>query len=146
MCSSDLVAEPNADSGLGQGVFGATRNQPSGHSQQWNFTVQKTAGENWTFEAGYLGSRNTHLGTPDANINQLPDRYLGLGSALLERVPNPYFGQLPASSSIGGATVTRQQLLRPFPRFTNVALFRNNNGNSNYHALDRKSTRLNSSH
>lgn len=132
------VTEPNPNSGLGQGVFAVNRKQPSGHSQQWNFTLQKTIGENWNIEAGYLGSRNTHLGTPDANINQLPDRYLSLGSALLEPIANPYFGQIPDSSSLGGATITRQQLLRLFPRFTNVALFRNNNGNSNYHALQAK--------
>lgn len=132
------VAQPNPNSGLGQGVFAANRGQPSGHSQQWNFTLQKTFGENWNVEAGYLGSRNTHLGTPDANINQLPDTHLTLGSALLERIPNPNFGHIPASSSLGGATITRQQLLRPYPRFTNVVLFRNNNGNSSYHALQAK--------
>jgi hypothetical protein len=82
----------------------------------------------------YLGSKNTRLGIPDANINQLPSQYLSQGAALLTRVTNPYFGQIPASSSLGTATVAQQQLLRPFPRFTSVALFRNNVGNSAYNA------------
>jgi hypothetical protein len=51
-------------------------------------------------------------------------------------VPNPYYGQIPASSSLGGTTITRQQLLRAFPRFTTVALFRNNVGNSTYNAVE----------
>ena len=61
-----------------------------------------------------------------------------MGAALLTKVANPYFGQIPASSSLGGATITQQQLLRAFPRFTNVALFRDNVGNSSYHALQAK--------
>jgi len=36
---------------------------------------------------------------------------------------------------LGGSTIAQQQLLRPFPRFTTVALFRDNVGNSNYDAV-----------
>jgi hypothetical protein len=130
------VTPPNPNSGLGQGVFGSDRTQKSGNSQQWNFTLQKTLGQDLNFEAGYLGSKNTHLGIPDPNINQLPTADLALGAALLAKVPNPYYGQIPASSSLGGPTLTMQQLLRRFPRFT--TLFRNNIGNSSYHALEAK--------
>jgi hypothetical protein len=48
------------------------------------------------FEIGYLGSKNTRLGLPEANLNQLPAADLAMGAALLARVPNPYFGQIPA--------------------------------------------------
>lgn len=129
---------PNPNSGLGQGVFGAQRDNGSGYSQQWNFTVQKTFGHNLNLEVGYLGSKNTRLGIPDANINQLPSQYLAMGSALLASTPNPYFGQIPASSSLGKATLAQQLLLRPYPRFTTVALFRDNVGNSKYNALVAK--------
>ena len=61
-----------------------------------------------------------------------------MGAALLNRVANPYFGQIPASSSLGAATIAQQQLLRWFPRFTTVALFRDNVGNSSYHAAQAK--------
>jgi hypothetical protein len=129
------VTAPNPNSGLGQGVFGVDRNNGSGYSQQWNFTVQKTIGKDWNVEVAYLGSKNTRLGIPDANINQLPSQYLSMGAALLTKVSNPYVGQIPASSSLGGLTIAQQQLLRPFPRFTTVALFRDNVGNSNYDAV-----------
>ncbi len=132
------VTTPNANSGLGQGVFGVDRSNGSGYSQQWNFTVQKSIGENWNLEIAYLGSKNTRLGLPDFNINQLPSQYLSIGSALLTRVANPYFGQIPASSSLGAATVAQQQLLRAYPRFTTVALFRDNVGNSKYNAAAMK--------
>jgi hypothetical protein len=132
------VTPPNPNSGLGQGVFSVDRHNGSGYSQQWNFTVQKTIGSDWNVEVAYLGSKNTRLGIPDANINQLPSEYLSMGSALLKKVPNPYYRQIPASSSLGGATIAQQQLLRPFPRFTTVALFRDNVGNSSYNAVAAK--------
>jgi hypothetical protein len=61
-----------------------------------------------------------------------------MGAALLTKVSNPYLGQIPASSSLGAATIAQQQLLRPFPRFTSVALFRDNVGNSDYNAAAAK--------
>src|SRR6185436_13830771 len=123
------VQDPNNPNiGLGQGVFGVNRKQKSGYAQQWNLSVQKTIHRTWSFELGYLGSKLTNLGVPDVNVNQLTVEQLAQGSTLTQSVANPYFGQIPASSTIGGPTITRQQLLRPFPRFTTVALYRNNVG------------------
>lgn len=129
------IDEPDAASGLGQGVFGVQRDQKSGYAQQWNLSLQKTLGENWSFEAGYLGSKLTNLGVPDVNLNQLRVEQLALGSYLTGAVPNPYFGEIPIESSLGRSTVARQQLLRPFPRFTTVTLYRNNIGHSTYHSF-----------
>ena len=75
---------------------------------------------------------------PDVNINQLTAAQLALGATLLERVTNPFFGQVPRSSSLGDPTITRGQLLKPFPEFTTVSLYRNNVGNTNYNALQAK--------
>jgi hypothetical protein len=132
------VTDPNPDSGLGQGVFGVERNQKSGYAQQWNLSFQKTYGEHWSMEFGYLGSKLTNLGVPDVNLNQLTTEQLALGSVLTQQVPNPFFGQIPESSSLGGPTIARQQLLRPYPRFTTVALYRNNVGHSTYHSLQTR--------
>ncbi len=129
---------PNPNAGLGQGVFGTDRNVGSGYSQQWNFTLQRTLGNNINIEVGYLGSKNSHLGLPESNLNQLPAADLALGSALTVKVPNPYYGQIPASSSLGQPTITQQQLLRAYPRFTNVALFRDNVADSEYEAFQSK--------
>jgi hypothetical protein len=132
------VTPPNPNSGLGQGVFGVDRHVGSGYSQQWNLTAQKTLAGDLNFEAGYLGSKNTHLGLPEANLNQVPAADLTMGSALTVKVPNPYYGQIPASSSLGQPTIAAQQLLRSFPRFTNVALFRDNVADSEYAAFQAK--------
>ncbi len=132
------VSSPGPNSGLGQGVFGVDRNVGSGNSQQWNLTLQKTFGSNLNLEVGYLGSKNTHLGLPESNLNQLPAELLAQGTALTTKVANPYFGQIPASSSLGQATIARQQLLRAYPRFTNVALFRDNVADSEYEAFQTK--------
>jgi hypothetical protein len=132
------VQSPGADSGLGQGVFGVQRNNGSGYAQQWNLTLQKTFGENWSVEAGYLGSKLSRLGVPDVNLNQLTVEQLALGSQLTQQVPNPYFGEIPANTSLGTPTVPRGQLLRPYPRFTTVTLYRNNTGHSTYHSFQSR--------
>lgn len=132
------VQPPNADSGLGQGVFGVQRTNGSGYAQQWNFMLQKTFGADWSLEAGYLGSKLTRLGVPDVNLNQLSAEQLTLGAQLTQQVANPYFGQIPGNPSLGAATIARGQLLRPFPRFTTVALYRNNIGHSTYHSFQSR--------
>ena len=126
------------DAGLGQGVFSVDRGLGSGYAQQWNFAVQRELEKNLVVEVAYAGSKITHVGIPDTNINQLSAEQLALGSTLLTRVPNPYFGQIPRSSSLGDPTIPRAQLLKPFPRFTTVSLYRNNVGNTNYNALQAK--------
>ncbi|MBL8187770.1 MAG: TonB-dependent receptor, partial [Acidobacteria bacterium] len=140
-----LAAGPNVqpiplspDAGLGQGVFSVDRDLGSGYSQQWNLAIQRELSPNLVVEVAYAGSKITHVGIPDTNINQLTVEQLAQGNTLLQTVANPYFGQIPRSSSIGDPTIPRAQLLRPFPRFTTVSLYRNNVGNTSYHALQAK--------
>ena len=126
------------DAGLGQGVFTVDRDLGSGYAQQWNFAVQRELTKNLVVEVASAGSKITHVGIPDTNINQLTAGQLALGPALLTRVANPFFGQIPRSSSLGDPTIPVAQLLKPFPRFTNVTFYRNNVGNTNYNALHAK--------
>ncbi len=130
------------DAGLGQSVYTAIRSEGSGYSQQWNLAVQRQLTNNLTFDVAYVGSHIVHVGIPDRNLNQLTDSQIasGLqpGSTLLNSVPNPYFGILPASSPLGRRTITNAQLLRPYPRFQNVAAYRNNTGQTNYNAIEAK--------
>jgi outer membrane receptor protein involved in Fe transport len=88
------------------------------------------------FEAAYVGSNITHVGIPDTNLNQLSVDQLAQGSSLLTRVPNPYFGLVPRSSSLGDPTITRAQLLKPFPNYTTVSLYRNNAGTTRYQGFE----------
>ena len=128
-----------ANAGLGQSVYSVTRDLGSGYVQQWNLAIQRQLAQNLSFEIAYIGSKATHLGVPDYNLNQLTPAQLATGnnpgSTLTKSVPNPFFGVIPTSSSLGGPTISNAQLLKPYPMFQNVILFRNNIGNSNYNGL-----------
>lgn len=120
------------DAGLGQGVFSVDRDLGSGYAQQWNVSVQQSLTPNTTIEVAYTGSKITRVGLPDTNLNQLTAAELAQGTALLTRVANPWFGQIPRSSSLGDPTITVAQLLKPFPQYTTVSLYRNNVGATFY--------------
>jgi hypothetical protein len=124
--------------GLGQSVYTVNRTAGSGYSQQWNLAVQRAITNNLSVDIAYVGSHIVHVGIPDSNLNQLTAAQLAQGSSLLATTTNPYYGQLPISSSIGGKTVTNAQLLKPYPRFLNVATYRNNSGTTNYNGLEAK--------
>ena len=126
---------PTPDAGLGQGVFSVDRGLGSGYVQQWNFAIQREIATNTSIELAYAGSIITRVGIPDTNINQLTTQQLSTGAPLLATVSNPYFGIVPKSSSLGNPTITQAQLLKPYPQFTNVTLFRNNVGSTNYNAF-----------
>ena len=126
------------DAGLGQSVYTAKKTAGSGYVQQWNLALQRAITNNLSAEIAYVGSHIVHVGIPDSNLNQLTAAQLAEGPSLLAPVTNPYYGQLPVSSSIGGPTVSRAQLLKPYPRFLNIATYRNNSGGTNYNAIQTK--------
>jgi hypothetical protein len=126
------------DAGLGQSVYTVKKTAGSGYVQQWNVAVQREITNNLSAEVAYVGSHIVHVGIPDSNLNQLTASQLAQGSSLLTQTANPYYGQLPQSSSIGGKTVSQAQLLKPYPRFLNIATYRNNSGTTNYNALEAK--------
>ncbi|MDE1176406.1 MAG: TonB-dependent receptor [Edaphobacter sp.] len=123
-----------ADAGLGQGVFTVDRKLGSGYVQQWNLAVQRELTHDLTLEVAYTGSVITRVGIPDTNLNQLTTRQLAQGASLTATVANPYYQQIPTSSSIGGRTISVAQLMKPYPRFLTVASFRKNTGRTNYNA------------
>ena len=137
-----LAAGPQVDpipltptAGIGQGVFSVDRDLGSGYVQQWNASVQREITTNISVEAAYVGSKITHVGIPDTNLNQLTVEQLGLGAPLLQRVANPFFGTIPRSSSLGDPTIPVAQLLKPYPQYTTVSLYRNNVGTTLYNGF-----------
>lgn len=106
--------------------------------QQWNFTVQRELPSSIVVEAGYIGSKGNHLidGEGSITYNQLPSSFFALGNALNEQVPNPFFGVITNPNSVlSRTTVTRAQLLRPYPQYTSLNGFRKPQANSIYHGL-----------
>jgi len=96
--------------------------------------VQRQAPAGFVFTVGALGSHSLHLLQSGQNINQLTPSYFSQGSALTESVPNPLYGN-GGVGSVGRATVTRAQLLLPFPQYTSVALADADTGTSLYYAF-----------
>lgn len=131
-----IALTPNA--GLGQSVYTANRDAGSGYVQQWNLAVQRAITRNMSLEVAYVGSHIVHVGIPDSNLNQLTATQLAQGTALTARVTNPYYGQLPAGSTLNTPTIAAAQLLKPYPRFQNVATYRNNSGTTNYNAVQAR--------
>lgn len=113
-------------------------NAVSGMSQQWNLNVQRELPGDISVEVGYMGNRGSWLPDGDGgrSFNQLPTELLSLGDQLISRVDNPFFGVITDPlSPLSQPEVNLNQLLRPFPQFTDVSANRKSNGNSMYHAF-----------
>lgn len=127
-----LGSAPGLLSSLGEGFSTMLYRSPVGYNQQWSFNVQREITSSMTMDAAYVGSKGTKLPVP-LELNALPDSALALGNQLLQQVPNP-FRTLVSTGALSVATVTRLQLLRPFPQFLSVNT-RVDIGSSIYHGL-----------
>src|SRR5258705_675497 len=115
-------------------------NSQSGQVHQYTVDYTHELRGGIAVSIGYSGSRSNHMpvgGTVDAtvNINQIDPQYLALGSALLDLLPNPFFGNAAFGNLANSATVTRGQLLRPFPQFTDVLAHRVSDARTRYNAM-----------
>jgi hypothetical protein len=117
---------------LSQTVSTVERTGRNPYSQQFTLTAQHEL-RGFLFEAGYSGNKGTHLRATGYDFNQLDPQYLSLGNALLQQVPNPYAGLVPGA--FGGATISRQQSLRPYPYYNNINLNQPLYGSSIYHSF-----------
>ncbi len=95
---------------------------------RWQLGAQRDFGSGWKVELLYVGSQGRNLPVSRAS-NNIPIQYLStsrtrdtaLETFLTQNVTSPFTGLL-AGSTINGATVQRQQLLRPFPEFGTFAI------------------------
>ena len=104
--------------GIGQTISYIDQNSTSTHVQQFSFDIQREVGHGVMVALGYVGSRTGGLTyyTGSVNMNQLQPQFFSQGASLLTSVSNPFFGN-GGSGVVGSATVTRNQLLRPFTAF-----------------------------
>jgi hypothetical protein len=127
---------------LGQPITFIDPSDETPRFYSWQFSVQHELPSRAMCEIAYVGSRSTHIigGPTDyatsvaEQVNQLDPRYLGMRSTLLEPVANPFYGTI-ASGPLSYPTVPRQQLLRPYPQFTDILRQYPALGNSVYHSM-----------
>lgn len=125
--------------GVGKPMTIFDPNATSPRVQQFSLDIQRQLGGGWVASVGYSGSRTSNLTwtTAALNINQLDPRYFSLGSALTAAVANPYYGK-GGTGVIGGATVARNQLLRPFPQFASVNFTNSDRNSAQYDSMALK--------
>ena len=117
----------------GQNIRAYNRNHVVPYVSNWSFNIQRMITPTLMVEAGYVGNKITHL-AQNRFYNQNNPLLLSLGPALLEQVPEPYFGKIK-SGSLSFPTVQRRQLLRPFPQFLQVLLPRDGFGDAHYNSF-----------
>ena len=126
--------------GVGGSISFIDQEKRAPYVHQYSVDINRELRGNMAIGFEYSGATGRDLGlggTNDGviNINQLDPRHLALGSALLENVPNPFFG-LPEGEgfNVTNATLQRRQLLRPFPQFGDILMRQSTLGKSQYHA------------
>ncbi|HEX4274661.1 MAG TPA: carboxypeptidase regulatory-like domain-containing protein [Bryobacteraceae bacterium] len=108
----------------GQNIAFFSNDAHSTRVHQFSFDVQRELPAGFVLAVGYVGSITHNLieGTPDVNINQLPDQYLSLGSQLNSSVPNPFIGTSGGVLNLASPTITLAKSLLPYPQFGTVAM------------------------
>ncbi|MBL8174596.1 MAG: TonB-dependent receptor [Bryobacterales bacterium] len=108
------------------------------YNQQWQFSIQRELPSQTLVDIAYLGMLSLKQ-FESFNLNEKPDRFLSLGTAENTRVPNPFLGLAPVSSTLGqGATIVQSRLWATYPQFTNLVVQGENTGRAVYHALQWK--------
>jgi trimeric autotransporter adhesin len=122
-------------SGASSDISFVDPNKTAPYVHQYSVDLQRELVGNLSGSVAYIGSTGRRLTVNgNVNINQVDPKYLPLGSALTQTVPNPFFGNPNAGTFATRATIERNQLLRPFPQFLNVNQAETNLGKSQYHA------------
>jgi len=129
---------------LGQGVNFFNQNDLRvPYNERWSLTVQHMFGDTMV-EVGYVGTKGTRiLGNRDLNV--LPGIFRSASNSrnqanadfLAQQFTNPFAGLIPGTG-LNTSTISRSQLLRPYPQFTSVRLGQINQGYSNYHGMEAK--------
>ena len=136
-CKASLTCLANIDlgNGVSQSFFTSYRNP---YTEQYNLAVQVQLPFQIKSEVAYLGNRGVFLidGDPGVPEDQLPTSYASLGGALLQQVPNPFYGVITTPGSpLAQPTIAANQLLRKWPQYNGVSAYRKPGASSNYNAF-----------
>lgn len=124
-----LIQPPGKSQGaltnLGLGVDAWEGWRPPPYMEQWTAGLQYEITPNDSIEAVYIGNHGVKLLFGGLAMNQLDPKYLSMGDALLNPVPNPFYNYFHTNSLTSGCgldqpTVPQGQLLRPYPEYCSV--------------------------
>ncbi len=118
---------------LSQGVNWDQGNEKVPMSQQWTVSLQRQLPWQVLVDAAYSANHGTGLIANGYDYNQLDPQYQSLGLSLQNQVANPYKGLVPGA--LGGNTISRSQLLKPFPYYTSINVRNPHLGSSIYHSF-----------
>ncbi len=113
---------------IGRGVSYFNSDPLNPYMQRWSFSLQRELPSRVVFETMYVGNRGTKLAanqqytaTPAQYLSRLPYRDQTTISYLSAQVPSPFFGIAEfAGTNLGSATISRANLLRPYPQFSGI--------------------------
>jgi hypothetical protein len=115
-----------------------------GYMQQWNVDVQRTLWGGWFTDVAYAANKGTHLPVYNQQIDQLGDNYLaqaaqqaaaGQPVSIAQSVSNPFAATSAPGSFLSAPTVSRGNLLLPFPQFNGLNYAGAGNFGSTYNSL-----------
>jgi hypothetical protein len=108
---------------LGQTVSAFAKDRKQPYAQRWMFGLERELPGSFVVEAAYVGNRTTRLsvtrefdGIPLAYLSKSPVRDPATIAYLGQTFPNPFYGLAAPYTK----TITRSQLLRPYPEFSSV--------------------------
>jgi hypothetical protein len=132
---------PGASEGLltqaGANLQAPLRDTWTPWTQQWNLNIQRELPGQILLEVAYVGTQGHQLARSTEgglSLNQLDPKYMALGSQLNQLVPNPFFG-IVNYGVLNQPQVSRGQLLRPYPQFTDVIPLYHSGADSNYNSM-----------
>ena len=110
------------------------------YEQTWSFGLQRKVLNDIVVEVNYIGKKGTKLYYGDAGgMNHLGpeiEKYTDAQIADLNTfVDNPFYGKLPDGAPMNTPQVTKAQLMKPFPQYTDVGVLTLPVGDSMYHAF-----------
>src|SRR5262249_39791099 len=112
----------------------------SAYVHQYSFDIQRELPGRILAGIAFIGATSRHLGlggndNGTLSINQLDPKYQALGTALLDQLPNPFFGNPVFGNLSTQPTISRGQLLRPYPQFTDILAAQVSGGKAQYHSV-----------
>ncbi len=132
---------PGASEGLltqaGANLQAPLRDTWTPWTQQWNLNIQRELPGQILLEVAYVGTKGHQLARSTEgglSLNQLDPKHMALGSQLNQLVPNPFFGIIN-TGVLNQSQVSRAQLLRPYPQFTDIIPLYHGGAISNYNSM-----------